>query len=68
MSSHVEPRISLSAVVRKCQVRAAKPGASMGAAPVLSIADDSGYVCMYFYDVDNMGLRALTGAESSVLL
>lgn len=67
LSSHEEPRTSLSAVLRKCRVRAAQPGASMAAAPPPADAGDGSYVCMYFYDIDNMSLRALTGAESAAL-
>lgn len=65
MSGHVEARVSLSAVQRRCRVRVAQPGTSMDAARLPSDAGDSSYVCMYFYDIDNMSLRALTGAESS---
>ena len=66
MSDHVEPRISLSAVQRSCRVLAAQPGTRpREAARLPSDAGDSSYVCMYFYDIDNMSLRALSGAERS---
>ena len=67
LSSHVEPRISLSAVLRRCLGRVAQPGASMDAARLQASGRDVSYTCMYFYDHDNMSLRALTGAESSAI-
>ena len=67
LSSQVEPRVSLSAVVRKCRVRVAQPGASVDASLPPADEYERNYVCMYFYDIDNMSLRALTGGESSAL-
>ena len=62
LSAHIEPRASLSSVIRRCSVRVEQPGARV-AAP--SPADDGIFVCMYFYDIDTMSLRALTAAECS---
>lgn len=66
-SSHIEPRVSLTAVLRKCCVRSAQPGTNMDAARQSVGALDESYVCMYMYDIANMSLRALTIAESDAI-
>ena len=67
LSSHVEPRVSLSAVLRRCCVRAAQPGANIDAVRLRAGALDESYVCMYMYDIAHMSLRALTETESSII-